>query len=79
MEITYAKLQKNSRSRFFKPQPARASLNWVRAEIMMVLIWEKNTYRYMTKLPFIRKYKYELEKWNFEERTKIGTGSGTFS
>ena len=27
MNITNAKLKKNSRSRFFKPQPARASLN----------------------------------------------------
>ena len=27
MNITYAKIKKNSRSRFFKPQPARASLN----------------------------------------------------
>ena len=26
MNITYAKIKKNSRSRFFKPQPARASL-----------------------------------------------------
>ena len=40
MNNTYAKIKKNSRSQFFKPQPARASLIFIPVDASLIVSWQ---------------------------------------